>query len=129
MSCIDKCIDDALNMLSPQIFTFETDDGPVTQSNSSLMENECEIYVWPQTWGSTAGGFGGIGGQMITSSLTTVVIGPNQDACVYHGGRLAYKIDEISDHFRECVNTRSMPGQRGPGRGKLTKKAPKHVNV
>lgn len=46
-----------------------------------------------QTWGSTALGFGGIGGQAITDAYT-VVIKSNRVSgyCVYFGGIFAYKI-------------------------------------
>ena len=32
-----------------------------------------ELYSFPQTWGSTALGFSGIGGQVVTSAYTTVI--------------------------------------------------------
>lgn len=59
---------------------------------------DVEIYSFPQTWSSTALGFGGIGGQAITSAQTTVVICGNE-ACVYFGGRFAYKVENTKDEF------------------------------
>ena len=54
-----------------------------------------ELYVFEQTWGSTALGFGGMGGQMMTSAMTYVLvpISANTDFCfVYFGGTFAYKV-------------------------------------
>lgn len=62
------------------------------------------VYSFPQTWGSTALGFGGVGGAAMTTAQT-VVITLDRDACVYFGGRLAYKtivcqklMDDIAAH-------------------------------
>lgn len=54
--------------------------------------DEVEIYSFPQTWGSTALGFGGMGGASITSAYTTVVIDQHNNACVYFGGGFAYRV-------------------------------------
>ena len=56
-----------------------------------------ELYVkamFVQGWGSTALGFGGIGGQAMTDAYT-IIIGCelNSILCVYFGGRLAYNLD------------------------------------
>jgi hypothetical protein len=99
---IDKCVQDAVIKLSPQDFG----NG---QSNTSLDENECEIYVWPQTWSDMSCGFGGMSGQMITTKPTVVVIGPMQDACVYHGGKMAYKVNSVDEKFRKAVDNRNLP--------------------
>lgn len=53
--------------------------------------DELEIYSFPQQWSSTALGFGGIGGQEFTTA-TTVVVVCRDEACVYFGGRFAYKV-------------------------------------
>lgn len=63
------------------------------------MDSECSVYCFPQTWGSTALGFGGIGGAAMTTAYTVVVIGPQQDACVYFNGRLAYHVKVPNDTF------------------------------
>jgi hypothetical protein len=51
--------------------------------------HDVEVYSFPQTWSSTALGFGGIGGQAFTTAQT-VVVSDLQHACVYFGGQLAY---------------------------------------
>ena len=57
------------------------------------MSDEVEVIMFPQTWGSTALGYGGIGGCPMTPAYTVIVI--HRDCyCVYFGGgRLAYKLE------------------------------------
>ncbi|KVP75332.1 hypothetical protein WJ96_06110 [Burkholderia ubonensis] len=55
---------------------------------------ECEVFaMFAQTWGSTALGFGGIGGAAMTPAYTVIVAGPNGHLAVYWAGRFAYLID------------------------------------
>lgn len=49
--------------------------------------------MFPQMWGSTALGFGGIGGAAMTSAYTVVVTGPSNQVAVYWAGQHAYTID------------------------------------
>lgn len=56
--------------------------------------DECTIIaMFAQTWGSTALGFGGIGGAAITSAYTIVVSGPCGQFAVYWHGRFAYLVN------------------------------------
>ena len=66
--------------------------------------DDFEIHVFEQTWGSTALGFGGVGGQAMTSATTYVFIpiGINQKCFVYFAGSFAYAVD-YSDKFMEDV--------------------------
>ena len=66
-------------------------------------------YVFEQTWGSTALGFGGIGGQAMTPAMTYVFIPMeiNQKCFVYFAGRFAYAVD-YSEKFMEDVLKRNM---------------------
>ena len=64
-----------------------------------------ELFVYamfPQTWSSTALGFGGIGGQAMTDAYT-IVIGCNYNYvyCVYFGGRFAYALDMTKCDFNK----------------------------
>jgi hypothetical protein len=61
------------------------------------------VVMFEQTWGSTALGFGGIGGQAITGAYTIIVEGPMGDACVYFHGRLAYRIERPNAQFRQDI--------------------------
>ena len=70
---------------------------------------EIEMYMFPQMWGSTALGFGGFGGQAMTSAYTTVV---NDVAYGYYGvffgEKLAYLITEPNDKFFEDLKNQKM---------------------
>ena len=69
---------------------------------------ECDVYSWPQTWGSTAIGFGGMGGASMTTAQTTLVRHNNKWA-VYFGQRLAYLLDKpVTSAFTNDFQTRSM---------------------
>jgi hypothetical protein len=65
--------------------------------------------MFPQTWGSTALGFGGIGGQAITSAYVCIIesnlLG---QFAVYFGGRLAYVIERPNEMFIEHVARHRM---------------------
>jgi hypothetical protein len=70
--------------------------------------------MFPQTWGSTALGFGGLGGQAITDAYT-VVLHSHQGGgyCVYFGGRFAYRIVRPCDKFWDDIRTQSLNGVAG----------------
>ena len=56
--------------------------------------------MFPQTWSSTALGFGGVGGQAITPAYTVIIESEHGlGYCVYFGGRFAYRIKRPSDYF------------------------------
>lgn len=71
--------------------------------------DDFELYTFNQTWGSTALGFGGIGGQAITQARTYVFVPVtcNQKCFVYFAGRFAYKVD-YCDNLREDIGNQSM---------------------
>lgn len=58
------------------------------------------MYMFPQTWGDTSLGFGGIGGQAMTTAYTTVIC---EEYIGYYGvffhERLAYIIKNPNDKF------------------------------
>lgn len=59
-----------------------------------------EAYVFPQIWGSTALGFGGIGGQAMTMAYTTVIEETGNNIWgVFFGEKLAYIIKNPNDLF------------------------------
>jgi len=65
--------------------------------------------MFPQTWGSTALGFGGIGGQAITSAYVCVIESNLVGGyAVYFGGRLAYVIDRPNEKFIEDISKQRM---------------------
>lgn len=68
-----------------------------------------EMMMFQQTWGSTALGFSGIGGQAITSAYTTVVIDIYTGWCgVFFGESLAYKINNPNQKFYEDMRKHQM---------------------
>jgi hypothetical protein len=49
------------------------------------------VAMFPQIWGSTALGFGGMGGQAMTTAYTVVIeCAENKSMCVYFDGHWAY---------------------------------------
>ena len=50
------------------------------------------LAMFPQLWGSTALGFGGIGGAAMTTAYTIVITSSHGDALVYFGGTFAYRV-------------------------------------
>lgn len=71
--------------------------------------DDFEFYIFEQTWSSTALGFGGMGGQAITSGYTVVAVPvtTNQRCAVYFNGRFAYSAD-WSDALREDLAEHNM---------------------
>ncbi|HDR9105383.1 hypothetical protein [Paraburkholderia sp. A3RO-2L] len=86
--------------------------------------HECEVYaMFAETWGSTALGFGGIGGAAMTPAYTVVVAGPDGHFAVYWAGRLAYVVDgrkqtdEQRNAFQEdLANRRTQSVLEAPAR-------------
>lgn len=67
------------------------------------------VYMFPQMWGSTALGFGGIGGQAITTAYT-VILQHDQSStyAVYFSGQFAYKVTRPNDKFFEDATKQCM---------------------
>ena len=56
--------------------------------------------MFPQTWSSTALGFGGVGGQAMTPAYTVIIESDYcLGFCVYFNGRFAYRIEKPNEHF------------------------------
>ena len=71
---------------------------------------DMSVYaMFVQTWGSTALGFGGIGGQAITSAYVSVIESNlTGEFAVYFHGMLAYVIKRPNEKFWEDVHSRKM---------------------
>lgn len=81
-------------------------------------DRDIEVYaMFSQTWSSTALGFGGLGGQAITSAYT-IILRSNYlgEYCVYFGGRFAYHIKRINQKFIEDVMNREMRSVKNKGK-------------
>lgn len=91
-----------------------------------------KMYVFPQTWSSTALGFDGCGGQAITEAYTTVVemswdcvnktdnirglnltTSDDRIYAVFFDGKLAYMCLNPSKQFFKDLDKRNMRSQRG----------------
>lgn len=72
-----------------------------------LEAREIDVVMFPQMWGSTALGFGGGGGQAITTAYT-VVISHGRTHVVYFNGRFAYKVERPNELFYAHVKNQDM---------------------
>lgn len=73
--------------------------------------HDCEVVMFPQTWSSTALGFGGIGGQAFTSAYTVIVSCDRAVAsAVYFGGRFAYLVEHARQNhdFKRDIANQTM---------------------
>jgi hypothetical protein len=69
--------------------------------------------MFPQTWSSTALGFGGIGGQAITSAYVCIIESNLVGGyAVYFGNRFAYLINRPNEKFAEDVERHRMVDAR-----------------
>jgi hypothetical protein len=67
------------------------------------------IGMFPQTWGSTALGHGGIGGAAVSTAYTVVLSSNyNRECLVYFGGQLAYSVVKPNEKFWEDLAERNM---------------------
>lgn len=71
------------------------------------------VDIFPQTWGSTALGFGGVGGQAITTAYTTVFHETYHDIhAVFFSNQLAYIVKKSNEAFNADLLTRNMADVR-----------------
>lgn len=84
---------------------------------SDTRKPEFDIYSFPQTWGSTVLGFGGIGGQAMASALTTVIFDETYYmAAVYFNGGFAYLIKNPNREFNDDLAKHNMAPVSGAGK-------------
>jgi hypothetical protein len=85
------------------------DDCFVEKTRRHSMYDLTVYAMFVQTWGSTALGFGGIGGQAITSAYVCIIesslVG---QFAVYFGGRLAYVIERPNAEFMVDISNQRM---------------------
>ena len=75
-------------------------DAMVTKTRKHTDYDLTVAAMFPQTWGSTALGFGGIGGAAMTTAYTIVIHSSLTDQyCVYFGGGFAYRIERPNEQF------------------------------
>ena len=81
-------------------------------THHDIADFQMETFV--QVWGSTSGGFEGIGGAAMTEQRTYVFIPlvDGENCQVYFGGRYAYSVS-YSNVFMEDVKNRQVKGMHG----------------
>jgi hypothetical protein len=81
----------------------------VEKTRKHTMYDLTVYNMFPQTWSSTALGFGGIGGQAITSAYVCIIESDLVGGfAVYFGGRLAYVINRPNEKFIEDIQRHRM---------------------
>lgn len=87
-------------------------DGVIERSRRPSIRDIEVVAMFPQTWSSTALGFGGIGGQAMTPAYT-VILRCGIEHAVYFGGRHAYTVKHPNDKFFEDLRRGYMSEVRG----------------
>lgn len=77
----------------------------------NLVTEDLDWEAWPQCWGSTALGYGGIGGQAITHAQTVIVSSLYcREVAVFFGRpRLAYVAHSDSPGYQKAYQNRNFP--------------------
>ena len=75
-------------------------------------EDIADIVHFSQTWESTCLGFGGIGGQALTSALTSVIFKTDGKIDVFFGGHKAYTIPKMNQTFYDDLNKHYLKSVR-----------------
>lgn len=78
-------------------------------SKTKIYPNDLEVYMFPQVWGDTSLGFGGIGGQMVCSALTTIMGDAQNNVWgVFFGECCAYIVTDPTPQFWEDIRNWCM---------------------
>lgn len=72
---------------------------------------DVQIIHFPQLWGSTALGFGGMGGAAMTTAYTTVIM-CKTNAAIFFDGRHCYSVDNVGQFFLDDLTKRQMASLR-----------------
>lgn len=90
------------------------------REKQTVSVDDFELHTFEQVWGSTALGFGGIGGQAMTSARTYVFVPVtcDQKCVVYFGGRFAYMAD-YCDELKEDIRKQQMEPVSRAGKYKV----------
>lgn len=106
---MSKFTDTALHLLLIEKDIFNRFDYSKENKHFRVSADDFAMYIFEQTWESTALGFGGIGGSAMTTANTYVFIPVtcHQNCFVYFDGRFAYQVP-WSKSFMEDVRNHSM---------------------
>lgn len=78
--------------------------------------DDVEVFHFPQMWGSTALGFGGMGGAAMTKAYTTVVVLKQKVAAVFFDGRHAYTVEYANHAVWNDIRAHNMASVEEKGR-------------
>lgn len=82
----------------------------VEDAKTKFEHQNFQVLSWPQTWGNTGCGFGGIVCHAFTTAQTVIVSGESDVVLVYHRGRFAYEVVAPTDEFWVACGQRTLPG-------------------
>lgn len=103
---------DASNCLYNALLSSCSKDLPLIDFNTKNdpfarrpLQYEVIVIMFPQTWGDTSLGYGGVGGQALTEAYTVIIFFENH-YCIYFGsgGKLAYKVDINNISAKQYTN-------------------------
>ena len=77
-------------------------------SNKYNISEIVQVFVFEQVWGSTALGFGGIGGSTMTNAWTHVVFTADGKYHIFFNGRHAYTVDSANEKFMDDLMKQNM---------------------
>jgi hypothetical protein len=106
---LDRVIEDALERYrtAPELAPFRALYG----KNFRIFPGDLGVVMFPQMWGDTSCGFGGMAGQGFSSAYTVVLTDENAGIIfVYINSRFAYLVTRPSDYFHECMREQRFPG-------------------
>jgi hypothetical protein len=90
---------ESLNVYWDRMLKFSKSKGCMDYESQRAW-NKINVHIITQMWGSTACGWGGMGGAAMSESYTTVIQSIEGDAIfVYYNGKLAYVAD-IDDKLK-----------------------------
>lgn len=90
-----------------ELYRATGEDNRIPKTRRPVKGEIVVVAMFPQTWASTALGFGGIGGAAITDAYT-IVLKSDFEYLVYFGGRFAYKVSEPNETFGQDLNKQKM---------------------
>lgn len=112
-------------MKNNDIFSFNDEIARVLLNLGILIKDgtiKCPIHclelvaIFPQTWGDTSCGFGGMAGQAMTTAFTVVFFCPKSDSfLVFIAGQFAYSVKTNNEKFKKDLSQMSVKGKTSKG--------------
>lgn len=100
--------------LAKEALEIETDIWFRFKDRQHTTADDFQLIIFDQVWGSTALGFGGIGGQAMTRAKTYVFIPEidGENCIVYFAGRYAYSVPYSQTFIEDVRQGRLEPVSR-----------------